>query len=192
MGKAGLGDGDGGLGGSSRTALLGSKPATTLLHIVSGSRYIRALVSKKRRRLVVEGYDLDLSYINDRLLAMSFPAQNMQAFIRNPMWQVQRALDLRHGSHYKVHISPSLRLLQRISAQSASKIVAPSPMLDCRNLWTVIASALPSVIHHSAYCRICIFYHHATCHCIYTSRECCPYTVLSVSSWMLLSNPDSL
>ncbi|BBN12559.1 hypothetical protein MPTK1_5g21110 [Marchantia polymorpha subsp. ruderalis] len=34
---------------------------------------------------------------------MSFPAQNMQAFIRNPMWQVQRALDLRHGSHYKVY-----------------------------------------------------------------------------------------
>ncbi|CAM6088650.1 unnamed protein product [Calypogeia fissa] len=53
--------------------------------------------------MVVDGYDLDLSYITSRLLAMSFPAQNMEAIIRNPMWQVQRALDSRHGTNYKVY-----------------------------------------------------------------------------------------
>jgi hypothetical protein len=108
LGKGGLGDGDGGLGGS-KSALLGggTKPSITFLQLVSGSRYIRSLVSKKRRRMVVDGYDLDLSYITDRLLAMSFPAQNMEAIIRNPMWQVQRALDSRHGSHYKVNVKLS-------------------------------------------------------------------------------------
>ncbi|KAH9537515.1 hypothetical protein CY35_16G056400 [Sphagnum magellanicum] len=44
-----------------------------------------------------------MSYITDRLLAMSFPAQNMESLVRNPMWQVQRVLELRHESHYKVY-----------------------------------------------------------------------------------------
>ncbi|KAL2636015.1 hypothetical protein R1flu_007494 [Riccia fluitans] len=101
--KPGLGDGDG-VGNSGRSPLLpATKPGATLQLLVSASHFIRLFVSKRRRRLLVEGYDLDLSYITPRLLAMSYPAQNMQAFIRNPMWQVQRALDLKHGGHYKVY-----------------------------------------------------------------------------------------
>ncbi len=71
---------------------------------VFGISFIRSLVSKKRRRLAAAGYDLDMSYITDRLLAMSFPAQNMESLVRNPMWQVQKVLELRHESHYKVII----------------------------------------------------------------------------------------
>ncbi|KAK4778657.1 hypothetical protein SAY86_006185 [Trapa natans] len=41
--------------------------------------FVRNLVSKKRRRLSVGGYDLDMSYITDRVLAMSFPAERMRA-----------------------------------------------------------------------------------------------------------------
>ncbi|CAK9209916.1 hypothetical protein BDL97_17G006600 [Sphagnum fallax] len=44
-----------------------------------------------------------MSYITDRLLAMSFPAQNMESLVRNPMWQVQKVLELRHESRYKVY-----------------------------------------------------------------------------------------
>lgn len=73
-----------------------------LLGISVGAKYIRTLVSKSRRRLITDGYDLDMSYITDRLVAMSYPAQNMQSLIRNPMWQVKRVLDKRHGAHYKV------------------------------------------------------------------------------------------
>ncbi|KAI3452251.1 hypothetical protein Pfo_008916 [Paulownia fortunei] len=65
--------------------------------------YIRNLVSKKRRRMLVAGYDLDMTYITDRLLAMSFPAESMRAMYRNPMWQVKSVLEMRHRGHYKVY-----------------------------------------------------------------------------------------
>lgn len=66
--------------------------------------FIRNLVSKQRRRMLIAGYDLDMSYITDRVLAMSFPAQRMRAVYRNPLWQVKSVLDMRHHDHYKVHL----------------------------------------------------------------------------------------
>lgn len=65
--------------------------------------FIRNLVSKQRRRMLIAGYDLDMSYITDRVLAMSFPAERMRAMYRNPLWQVKSVLDMRHHEHYKVH-----------------------------------------------------------------------------------------
>ncbi|XP_030547167.1 phosphatidylinositol 3,4,5-trisphosphate 3-phosphatase and protein-tyrosine-phosphatase PTEN1 [Rhodamnia argentea] len=65
--------------------------------------FVRNLVSKKRRRLLVGGYDLDMSYITDRVLAMSFPAERMRAVYRNPLWQVKSVLDMRHQGHYKIY-----------------------------------------------------------------------------------------
>lgn len=75
-----------------------------LINYFSRSFYIRKLVSKQRRRMLVAGYDLDMSYITDRVLAMSFPAERMRAMYRNPLWQVKSVLDMRHQDHYKVHI----------------------------------------------------------------------------------------
>nr|KYP64716.1 Phosphatidylinositol-3,4,5-trisphosphate 3-phosphatase and dual-specificity protein phosphatase PTEN [Cajanus cajan] len=65
--------------------------------------FIRNLVSKQRRRMLIAGYDLDMSYITDRVLAMSFPAQRMRAVYRNPLWQVKSVLDMRHNEHYKIY-----------------------------------------------------------------------------------------
>ncbi|KAK6129296.1 hypothetical protein DH2020_037005 [Rehmannia glutinosa] len=53
--------------------------------------------------MLVAGYDLDMTYITDRLLAMSFPAESMRAVYRNPMWQVKSVLEMRHRGHYKVY-----------------------------------------------------------------------------------------
>ncbi|XP_057818188.2 phosphatidylinositol 3,4,5-trisphosphate 3-phosphatase and protein-tyrosine-phosphatase PTEN1 [Cryptomeria japonica] len=44
-----------------------------------------------------------MSYITDRLIAMSFPSQNIRAVYRNPLWQVRRVLDIKHSSFYKVY-----------------------------------------------------------------------------------------
>ena len=78
-----------------------------MINYLSKSLYIRNLVSKQRRRMLIDGYDLDMSYITDRLLAMSFPAERMRAVYRNPLWQVKSVLDMRHYEHYKVKlISP--------------------------------------------------------------------------------------
>uniref|UniRef100_A0A5B6ZHT1 Putative Calcium/lipid-binding (CaLB) phosphatase n=2 Tax=Davidia involucrata TaxID=16924 RepID=A0A5B6ZHT1_DAVIN len=74
-----------------------------VINYLSRSFYIRNLVSKQRRRMLVGGYDLDMTYITDRLLAMSFPAERMRAMYRNPLWQVKSVLDMRHQGHYKVY-----------------------------------------------------------------------------------------
>ncbi|KAL4568524.1 hypothetical protein LXL04_024138 [Taraxacum kok-saghyz] len=73
-----------------------------LMNYMSTHMFVRRLVSQKRRRLLVGGYDLDMSYITDRILAMSFPAERMRAIYRNPMWQVKEVLEMRHSGHYKV------------------------------------------------------------------------------------------
>ncbi|XP_028760104.1 phosphatidylinositol 3,4,5-trisphosphate 3-phosphatase and protein-tyrosine-phosphatase PTEN1 isoform X1 [Neltuma alba] len=74
-----------------------------LINYLAENLYIRNLVSKKRRRMLIAGYDLDMSYITDRLLAMSFPAERMRAMYRNPLWQVKSVLDMRHHDHYKIY-----------------------------------------------------------------------------------------
>ncbi|GAB4827339.1 Phosphatidylinositol 3,4,5-trisphosphate 3-phosphatase and protein-tyrosine-phosphatase pten1 [Ancistrocladus abbreviatus] len=74
-----------------------------LISSLAQSSYVRNLVSKQRRRLLVGGYDLDMSYITDHILAMSFPAEHMRAMYRNPLWQVKSVLDMRHYGHYKIY-----------------------------------------------------------------------------------------
>lgn len=75
----------------------------SLINYLSTSFCIRNLVSKQRRRMLVGGYDLDMTYISDRILAMSFPAEHVRAVYRNPLWQVKSVLDMRHAGHYKVY-----------------------------------------------------------------------------------------
>lgn len=67
------------------------------------SSIIRTLVSRKKRRFKYDGYDLDLTYITDRLIAMGFPSENYEAAFRNPMSQVVKMLDERHRDHYRVY-----------------------------------------------------------------------------------------
>ncbi|KAI3503278.1 hypothetical protein L1887_31718 [Cichorium endivia] len=61
------------------------------------------LVSQSRRRIVVGGYDLDMFYITDRILTMSFPLELKKAMYQDPMMQVKEVLERKHGGHYKVY-----------------------------------------------------------------------------------------
>lgn len=63
---------------------------------------IRGAVSKKKRRYQRDGFDLDLTYITDRILAMGFPTEGKEAAFRNPMPEVIRFLELKHRQHYRV------------------------------------------------------------------------------------------
>ena len=45
----------------------------------------KRLVSKKKRRLQTEFYDLDMAYITERVIGMGFPATGCETFYRNSL-----------------------------------------------------------------------------------------------------------
>ncbi|XP_007555911.1 putative tyrosine-protein phosphatase TPTE isoform X3 [Poecilia latipinna] len=63
----------------------------------------RRMISENKRRYQRDGFDLDLTYVTDRVIAMSFPSSGKQAFYRNPIHEVARFLDTKHEGHYKVY-----------------------------------------------------------------------------------------
>ena len=64
---------------------------------------VKALVSKKKNRFCFDGFDLDLTYITSRIIAMGMPSSNIEGLYRNPMEEVQKFLNTRHPMHYKVY-----------------------------------------------------------------------------------------
>ncbi|ELR22324.1 dual specificity phosphatase, catalytic domain containing protein [Acanthamoeba castellanii str. Neff] len=64
---------------------------------------LRKLVSKKKKRFAQEGFDLDLSYITDNVIAMGFPSDSVGGIYRNPRKEVIRMLDTYHENQYKVY-----------------------------------------------------------------------------------------
>ena len=67
--------------------------------------YIRTLVSGKKLRFKDRRYNLDLSYITPRIIAMAFPGAGLEKIIRNSIDDVSLFLNERHerhGSNYLV------------------------------------------------------------------------------------------
>ena len=50
--------------------------------------FLRKMVSGKRRRYQDGQFDLDITYITPRVIAMSFPSVGMEAAYRNPIQDV--------------------------------------------------------------------------------------------------------
>ena len=69
----------------------------------NSSSKIKSLVSKKNCRFTYDGYDLDLSYITTRIIAMSFPSSSFETLYRNNVEEVKKFLNTRHKNHYKVY-----------------------------------------------------------------------------------------
>ena len=56
-----------------------------------------------RDRYVNEEFDLDLTYITERIIAMSFPATGMESAYRNSLKDVAKMLKTKHQENYMVH-----------------------------------------------------------------------------------------
>ena len=78
--------------------LLGRGPGTKL----AKANIFKRLVSKKKRRLQNEYYDLDMAYITERVIGMGFPATGCETFYRNSLVDLKTYLD-RYHEEYKIY-----------------------------------------------------------------------------------------
>jgi phosphatidylinositol-3,4,5-trisphosphate 3-phosphatase/dual-specificity protein phosphatase PTEN len=110
--------GSGGFSPTNRFSRANSRDASELVSpkdLSSGKRYessqgkltrfVRKLVSKKKNRIQDMGYDLDMTYITDRIIAMGYPTSDssFQSNYRNPFSEVKSFLDQYHKDAYRVY-----------------------------------------------------------------------------------------
>lgn len=66
------------------------------------SNVIKTMVSKNKKRFEDGEFNLDLSYITDRIIAMGYPAQDIEKLYRNDARTVLKMLNVHHKGHYKL------------------------------------------------------------------------------------------
>ena len=64
---------------------------------------MRRLVSKDARRFQQGSYDLDLSYITPRIIAMGLPSSGIESIYRNKEEMVAQLLTERHGTNFMIY-----------------------------------------------------------------------------------------
>lgn len=64
--------------------------------------YLRTLVSGKKKRFIDRKYNLDLSYITPRIIAMAYPGSGIETMYRNSIDSVSKFLKERHDGNYLV------------------------------------------------------------------------------------------
>lgn len=62
----------------------------------------RKAVSGTKVRYEKEGFNLDLTYLSDRIIVHGFPAIGVEHIYRNPRYEIRRFLDTRHMDRYKM------------------------------------------------------------------------------------------
>lgn len=88
----GTGAGAGGAGAGAGTGATGGAKG-----------FLRGLVSKKKFRFQEQGFDLDLSYVGERVIAMGFPSEGSEAAYRNPLPEVQAFFLRFHPGAFRVY-----------------------------------------------------------------------------------------
>jgi len=63
---------------------------------------LRSIISGDKRRYTADGYNLDLTYITPRLIAMGLPGQGVSTLWRNRVEEVASFLDKNHFGHYRI------------------------------------------------------------------------------------------
>eukprot|EP01124_Arcella_intermedia_P005624 TRINITY_DN13327_c0_g1_i2.p1 TRINITY_DN13327_c0_g1~~TRINITY_DN13327_c0_g1_i2.p1 ORF type:complete len:764 (-),score=187.91 TRINITY_DN13327_c0_g1_i2:315-2606(-) len=64
---------------------------------------LRNVVSGDKERYKKDGFDVDLTYITDRLIAMSFPAEGVESTYRNNINEISALLAKNHGADFMIY-----------------------------------------------------------------------------------------
>ncbi len=62
--------------------------------------YLREKVSGNKKRYIDNNFNLDLSYITPRIIAMAIPGEGIEKIYRNNIIEVKKFLDLKHNNKY--------------------------------------------------------------------------------------------
>jgi len=89
----------------------------------AASNMLRGLVSKKKLRYQQDGFDLDLSYITPRIIAMGFPSEGAESVYRNPMSEVQRFFASKHPGAFRIYNLCSERKYQGVTKFGEGRVV---------------------------------------------------------------------
>lgn len=64
--------------------------------------FLRELVSQDKIRYIDNDFNLDLTYITPRLIAMAYPAEGIEAMIRNKITDVSKFFKKHHDKNYLI------------------------------------------------------------------------------------------
>ncbi|RLN62426.1 hypothetical protein BBJ29_004700 [Phytophthora kernoviae] len=78
-------------------------PAASRRHTGGLTNRLKHLVSKEKRRFSADGFDLDLTYVTQRLIALGYPAEKIEGIYRNHYRDVFRFFEQRHSGQYRVY-----------------------------------------------------------------------------------------
>ena len=65
--------------------------------------WLKACVSGNKKRIVGDGFDLDLTYITNRIVAFGYPAEGFEATYRNSRQDIMKFLLKQHGRMVKIY-----------------------------------------------------------------------------------------
>ncbi|KAL4442226.1 hypothetical protein ABPG74_009244 [Tetrahymena malaccensis] len=64
--------------------------------------FLREIVSGPKNRMKEDGYNLDLTYVCPRVIAMSYPASGVESVYRNPIDKVTKFIKSKHQNNFLV------------------------------------------------------------------------------------------
>ena len=67
------------------------------------ANFFKRLVSKQKRRFQDTDFDLDMSYITDKVIAMGFPSTGVEKMYRNSLTDIKKFFHMRHNDQVKIY-----------------------------------------------------------------------------------------